>query len=94
MYENAKFYLVFITLILIVLFCTGCCNTVAQTTKTVVSTDVVQVKVPVACQFPKIACNFDGEGFTPTEKLLECVVIQKQLMDACSVSLENNTTAE
>lgn len=80
-------------LALIVLVCEGCCGkSQSEATKTVVSTDVVQVKLPVACQFPKVACDFGGDGFVPTEKLLDCIIIQKRLMEKCS--LENNTTAE
>lgn len=77
---------------LVVAVSQGCSCKNTETTKTVVSTDVVKVNIPVACQFPKVVCDFGGEGFVPTEKLLDCVIIQKRLMEACSA--ENNTTTE
>ncbi len=38
---------------------------------------------PVPCPDQNITCNFKGEGYVPTQKLLECVVLQKRALEVC-----------
>lgn len=51
---------------------------------TSVSNIVVEKKVAVACEVPKIDCNFKGELFEPTVKLLECIKLQKEVIRICT----------
>jgi len=39
------------------------------------------VKEPVFVNIPDINCSFYGEGFEPTVKVLECVILQKRVLD-------------
>lgn len=46
--------------------------------------EVVEVKVPVACNVPKVECDFSGDNFEPTQKLLDCLILHKKLLKACT----------
>lgn len=41
------------------------------------------IEVPVKCPIPEIDCDFTGDKFAPTGKLLECVVLLKHTLEAC-----------
>lgn len=45
--------------------------------------DVKEVVKMVPCSPPKIDCDFKGDNFVPAKKLLECVVEQKRVIEAC-----------
>lgn len=66
--------------LLIVLFFLGCSKPI----KIVNKDQVIEKKVMVKCPIPKIDCDFNGEGFEPTKKLLECVIKQKKVLDLCT----------
>lgn len=52
--------------------------------QTVVSDiEIQKVYVPVKCEVPEVHCDFKGEGYTPTQKLLECIVLQKRALEVC-----------
>lgn len=46
--------------------------------------DVKEVVKSVPCVPPKIECDFSGQSFVPVSKLLQCVVEQKRVIEACS----------
>lgn len=46
--------------------------------------NIVEKKVVVACEVPKVECDFEGKGVIPTKKLLECVKIQKEVIRICT----------
>lgn len=50
--------------------------------KTVV--DVKEVVKSVPCVPPKIDCDFSGQAFVPVSKMLQCIVEQKRVIEACS----------
>lgn len=65
------------------------CTTVNTPERLVVKQEVVETKVMVGCQLPKIECDFTGEGFTPTEKLLDCVQRQKKALELCQEQIDS-----
>ena len=77
-------------LMLIVLVLSGCSCKEVEPLRVI---DTVYVNIPVKCVVPKIECNFKGNGYTPTVKLLECVVEQKRALEVCSKSIEDNNTS-
>ena len=76
-----KIYKIVAIIMLMTLFI-GCCPKVEPEIRTVYKTK--EVKVPVKCEVPKVICDFSGEGFTPTIKLLECIKEQKEIIKRCS----------
>ena len=80
------FYFFFIMAIVLVgLAITGCskCQECNSQTEIVVNTEIVEVNVPVGCQFPNINCDLSGEDFEVTEKMLKCIKLQKDLIEKC-----------
>lgn len=76
------FSLLFIGLMFI-----GCGVSYKQLPAEKVPVTQIQEKVVVkSCPIPDLSqvCNFTGEGFVPTEKLLNCVVAQKKVLDSCT----------
>lgn len=45
---------------------------------------VVEKVVVVGCPIRKVDCEFSGENFEPTKKLLECVKLQKMVIEECA----------
>jgi len=35
------------------------------------------------CKVPDFTCDFSGEGYDPTVKLLECISLQKRIIETC-----------
>jgi len=64
---------------------TGCCDKECTRPPAIIQTVTKTkiVKVPVACKHEKIQCDFNGSGYTPTIKLIECIVTQKRVIEAC-----------
>lgn len=73
-------HLVFGVLVSIV-YC-GCSQKEAEPKTQIVyeTKEVVKFK---PCPVPDVNCDFKGEGFVPTQKLLECVVEQKKALAVC-----------
>lgn len=70
----------YLSIFILILF-TGCGSKEPVVPKIVYKT--VEVKVPVYCKVPKIACDFKGTNFEPTIGLLKCIVEQKKALDVC-----------
>jgi len=58
----------------------------------VVVTKIKKVYIETGCKVPKIKCDFKGEGFEPTIKLLECTSLQKHVLDSLREQSDKNTT--
>lgn len=71
-----------ILLVLMVLL-TGCGSTKEPLiiTKIEIQEKLVEVN---KCKVPELHCDFSGEGFEPTKRLLECVILQKKYLDICT----------
>lgn len=72
------------------LFIIGCGGktTITKVPETVVKIETVKEYVVEKCTVPKDLCEFTGEGFVPTEKLLDCVILQKHFLKVCSGELD------
>ena len=46
--------------------------------------EIVEVPKIIVCTPPKVTCDFKGEGWTPTIKLVECIMEQKRAIEYCS----------
>lgn len=44
--------------------------------------EVQYIKVPMTVDIPDIDCDFSGAGLEPSVKLLNCVVLQKRVLDS------------
>ena len=74
-----------ITLVLIMIGLSGCFDGQPKPEiKTVIVTKIKEVKVPIPCKVPKVSCDFNGPGFTPINKLLECIIKQKRALESIS----------
>lgn len=75
-----------ISLFFIIVLLSGCASTKVKEVKgeTVVKIEKVKEYVIEKCNVPDNLCEFSGNGFIPTEKLLNCVVTQKHYLDICS----------
>lgn len=71
-----------ILIALTMLLITGCASDSLKPTS--MKDIVVEKKVAVACEVPKVECDFKGELFEPTIKLLECVKVQKEVIRICT----------
>lgn len=76
-----KIYSIIAILIAMFLF-TGCCTKLPP--EQVITIETKIVKVPVPCEVPKLNCDFKGDGFVPTTKLLECLIQHKRALEVCS----------
>lgn len=75
-----------ISLLFIIVLLNGCASTKVKEVKgeTVVKIETVKEYVIEKCNVPGDLCEFSGDGFVPTEKLLNCVITQKRYLDICS----------
>lgn len=72
-------------LVMIGLMLVGCSSKTEEDLKPCSSkVEVVEKVVPVACDVPKVECDFTGANFEPTQKLLDCLVLHKKLLKACT----------
>ena len=62
----------------------GCSARQPVETKVITRTETVEVKVPVKIDIPEIDCEFSGEGTVPMTKMLECIILQKKVIDEIS----------
>jgi len=77
-----KSYKYFI-LVLVTLFMFGCSST--PDIKEVIVYKTKEVYIPVPCKV-EVNCDFTGDGYIPTTKLLKCVVEQKKALEYCRQS--------
>lgn len=77
-----RFIFVIIATMFIVLAFTAC--SIPQKKEVVTLTDTVEVKTAVKCEVPKLDCEFSGTGVKPGQKLLQCVILQKKIIEACT----------
>lgn len=80
-----------LVLLSIGLFIVGCGGktTITKVPETVVKIETVKEYVVEKCDVPADLCEFTGEGFVPTEKLLDCVIVQKHFLEVCSGKLDS-----
>lgn len=71
------------SLIFILLFLVGC-STVEVRREQVLVDNPIEVGVPVPCKVDGLTCDFTGENYIPTYKLLQCVIVQKRIIEICS----------
>lgn len=71
------------SLIFILLFLVGC-STVEVRREQVLVDNPIEVGVPVPCKVDGLTCDFAGENYIPTYKLLQCVIVQKRIIEICS----------
>ena len=45
---------------------------------------IIEKQVIAGCPIQEIDCDFSGENFEPTRKLLECVKLQKVVLEQCA----------
>lgn len=56
---------------------------VCKEPKVITKVEVVEKIVPIKCKVPEVHCEFGGDDFEPTKKLLECIVEQKRALEVC-----------
>ena len=71
----------FLLLLSILFLLFGCSARQPVETKVITRTETVEVKVPVKIDIPEIECEFSGEGTVPMTKMLECIILQKKVID-------------
>ena len=74
----------FLLLLSILFLLFGCSSRQPVETKVITRTETVEVKVPVNIDIPEIDCEFSGEGTVPMTKMLECIILQKKVIDEIS----------
>ena len=74
----------FLLLLSILFLLFGCSTRQPVETKVITRTETVEVKVPVKIDIPEIDCEFSGEGTVPMTKMLECIILQKKVIDEIS----------
>lgn len=77
-----KIYKVLLFVLPIMLFIG--CSTHEIRKEVVEVVDTVEVSKPVPCKVDNFTCDFTGDLYTPTYKLLTCVIIQKRIIEICS----------
>lgn len=70
----------------------GCGGGVEKLQPTSCKTEVVEKVVVVGCPIRKPDCEFSGENFEPTRKLLECVKLQKMIIEECAQVIDERVT--
>lgn len=94
--NNFSFYMALTLGVFFILFIllsiTGCGTTTYKKlpSEKVVVTETKEVYRVEKCDVPNLSsiCDFSGEHFTPTEKLLNCVIAQKRALDICSGNIK------
>lgn len=79
--------------IIVLITCIGC-GQQDNLHPTSCKAQVVEKIVVVGCPIKKPDCEFSGEGFIPTKKLLECVKLQKLIIEECSQVIDEQVTTE
>ena len=76
-----KISLLLILCLLSVVLFTGCATTKNTQPRVVTEVKTVTVRVPIIYPVPEIKCEFTGKGVTPIAKLLDCIVLQKRVLN-------------
>ena len=76
-----KISLLLILCLLSVVLFTGCGTTGSTQPRVVTEVKTVTVRVPIIYTVPEIKCEFKGKGVTPIAKLLDCIVLQKRVLN-------------
>lgn len=76
-----KISLLLILCLLSVVLFTGCATTKNTQPRVVTEVKTVTVRVPIIYTVPEIKCEFKGKGVTPIAKLLDCIVLQKRVLN-------------
>lgn len=76
-----KISLLLILCLLTVVLFTGCGTTGNTQPRVVTEVKTVTVRVPIIYPVPEIKCEFKGKGVTPIAKLLDCIVLQKRVLN-------------
>ena len=74
----------FLLLLSILFLLFGCSARQPVENKVITRIETVEVKVPVKMDIPEIDCEFSGEGTVPMTKMLECIILQKKVIDEIS----------
>ena len=74
----------FLLLLSILFLLFGCSARQPVETKVITRIETVDVTVPVKIDIPEIDCEFSGEGTVPMTKMLECIILQKKVIDEIS----------
>ena len=74
----------FLLLLSILFLLFGCSARQPVETKVITRTETVEVKVLVKIDIPEIDCEFSGEGTVPMTEMLECIILQKKVIDEIS----------
>lgn len=84
-YNVHNIFLMVCLIIVVMIMSHGCASTQQDTLKpNSTKVQVVEKKVIVACEIPKVHCDFEGKGIIPSRKLIECVKIQKEVIKICT----------
>lgn len=71
------------SIILLTLFLVGCGEEIIRT-EYLRDVDTVEVYKPVPCKVEGFTCDFTGDNYIPTYKLLTCVIMQKKIIEICT----------
>jgi len=63
----------------------GCTSPAVPEPKIVTVIETVTVYVPTKMKRPVVNCNFNGDGTTPIAKLLDCIILQKKVINEVTV---------
>jgi hypothetical protein len=71
---------------------TGCFCPEPPEPRIITKTETITVKVPVKCEsIKRPKCEFSGDGFTPTTKLMTCLVDQAVFIKACTKKIDDKS---
>lgn len=84
-YNDVKFYILQIILFIsCVGLLLGCyknnCDQLKLTSKRI---HTIDKNVYITCPIPEYTCDFTGNNYNPTKKLIECIKKQKEIIDLC-----------
>jgi len=75
------FKLTTILVLIVLVMLSGCTGAEIKPRETIIYKPV-KVMIPVACDV-NVTCDFSGSGYTPTTKLLKCVIKLKRALEYC-----------
>lgn len=78
MKKNIIYNIIFLFSLFLII---GCSTRQTVETKILTNTETVEVSVPVKFDRPDIECSFSGNGTEPMTKMLECIILQKKIID-------------
>lgn len=51
--------------------------------------NIIEKNIVVGCPIPEYKCEFRGNNYMPTRKLIECIALQKEIINNCRVHAES-----